>query len=320
MKNETSSTMKISILIVTLNRAGLLKKCLDSLIIQTRMPDEVIIVDNGSTDNTQEVVNKNRAMFPRLKYVIEKKRNIATAKNAGIRYSSGDILAFTDDDCICDKMWVENILKFHKIYPEVMAIGGKTISVLKNNFFHRVSQIIWDDNDIIENTKTKSSFLQNYFKKGDEISDAIHLRGCNISYKKDIFKRFEFDERLINCDDQNLHLSLYREGIKLLYIPYTIVKHYHRSKFSALVKQYFIYGRSYSQIYLRNRHFDLNIPVGFKKTVFFVFSPFVIVLLSIIKHKEEFRTPFLAISEFSVMLITRIIFKIGVLYEFLLRK
>ncbi len=321
MRNATCSPPKISVLVVTLNRAELLKNCLDSLLVQTRMPEEVIVVDNGSTDNTPEVVAGYRVRFPTFRCVTERRRrNIATARNTGLRYCAGDVIALTDDDCVCDKMWVENILKFHNMYPRVMAIGGKAIPALKNNFFHRVSQIIWDDNDIIENTPADSSFLRRYFRREDKPFEAVHLRGCNISYKKDIFKKFRFDERLINCDDLSLHLSLCREGRKLLYIPGITVKHYHRAAFAALAKQYFIYGRGYAQMYFFNRHFDVNVPAGIRKTVFFILSPFLIVAASMVKHREEFQLPFRALGEFFVVLVTRLIFKTGVLYEIVFKQ
>jgi glycosyltransferase involved in cell wall biosynthesis len=94
----------ISLIICTLNRASSLTATLESVTQAIRSaPDlaiEVVLVDNGSNDNTQEIVTgwKSRSSFPVI-IVQEFQRGLSHARNAGLRASSGDIIAFTDDDC-----------------------------------------------------------------------------------------------------------------------------------------------------------------------------------------------------------------------------
>ena len=113
-------SLSISVVVITLNRAEWLKDTLGSLVRQTRQPDEVIVVDNDSQDNTKGV-----------KYVSEKTRGIPYARNTGVRNATGDIVAFIDDDCIADENWLKYIqIPFFKD-PNVGSVGGET-SYLEN--------------------------------------------------------------------------------------------------------------------------------------------------------------------------------------------
>ena len=123
-------SLSISVVVITLNRAEWLKDTLDSLVRQTRQPDEVIVVDNGSQDNTEGVVS-SFANKLNVKYVSEKTRGIPYARNTGVRNATGDIVAFIDDDCIADENWLKYIqIPFFKD-PNVGSVGGET-SYLEN--------------------------------------------------------------------------------------------------------------------------------------------------------------------------------------------
>jgi len=120
MKNSLS----ISVVIVTRNRAELLKDALDSLTRQSRQPDEVIIVDNDSKDNTKEAA-LNFSDRLNIKYVYEPKRGIPHARNAGIRNTTGDIIASIDDDCVADENWLKYLEITFIRDPNVGVVGGE---------------------------------------------------------------------------------------------------------------------------------------------------------------------------------------------------
>ena len=113
----------ISVVIITRNRAAWLGEALESLTQQSRPPDEVVVVDNASTDKTAEVV---ASFTPRLnvKYTLESKRGIPFARNAGIGRASGDIIAFLDDDCIAHADWLRSLEKPFLRDPHIGAVGG----------------------------------------------------------------------------------------------------------------------------------------------------------------------------------------------------
>ena len=120
MKNSLS----ISVIIVTLNRAESLKETLTSLVKQSRQPDEVIVVDNGSRDNTKELTLSFSDRL-NIKYIYEGQRGIPYARNTGIRNATTDIIAFIDDDCVADKNWLKYLeIPFIKD-PYIGVVGGE---------------------------------------------------------------------------------------------------------------------------------------------------------------------------------------------------
>lgn len=115
--------LSISVAIITFNRAEWLKDALMSLTRQTRIPDEVIVVDNGSKDRTKDVVLSFRDRL-NIKYVYEPIRGIPHARNAAIKNATGDIIASIDDDCIADENWLKQIeIPFIKD-PNIGIVGG----------------------------------------------------------------------------------------------------------------------------------------------------------------------------------------------------
>ena len=85
----------VTVIIPTYNRMGLLSRALTSVARQTRPPDEVVLVDDGSTDDTEGLI---RRQFPHVRYLQQENRGVAAARNRGIREAKGEWLAFLDSD------------------------------------------------------------------------------------------------------------------------------------------------------------------------------------------------------------------------------
>jgi glycosyltransferase involved in cell wall biosynthesis len=85
----------VSAIIPTFNRATLLKHALDSVYAQTRPPDEVIVVDDGSSDSTRRMIADH---FPKVRYLHQQNAGVSAARNYGIQAASGDWLALLDSD------------------------------------------------------------------------------------------------------------------------------------------------------------------------------------------------------------------------------
>jgi len=123
--------MFLSVIICTRNRCEKLHLVLNSF-RTINIPDglqwEVLIVDNGSTDETAKIcksfLSKNTQKY---RYVYEGKKGKSNALNRGIREAKGDILAFTDDDCIVDSSWFKAIMDEYNSDPELKLLGGRKI-------------------------------------------------------------------------------------------------------------------------------------------------------------------------------------------------
>jgi glycosyltransferase involved in cell wall biosynthesis len=124
----------VSVVVCTYNRAAKLEKCLDALLAMNE-PDgirwEVVCVDS-STDGTKLIVEEfaRHSRIP-IRYVFESDLRLSCARNAGLRHALGDILAFTDDDCLVDPNWLVNIWKAFDEDASLAMLGGRL--ELRNN-------------------------------------------------------------------------------------------------------------------------------------------------------------------------------------------
>jgi len=117
--------MTISVIIATYNRAGFLEECLASL---ARQPfsdgDEVIVVDNGSTDRTAQVVTSARPAFPiPVRFIDEPVPGKSRALGRALAVATGDIMALTDDDVVVGAQWLTDI-RTAMADPHVALVGG----------------------------------------------------------------------------------------------------------------------------------------------------------------------------------------------------
>ena len=125
MKTAVSKTPLLTIAVCTWNRAELLRDCLDSIAAQ---PDislayEVLVVDNGSSDNTQEVCKQYMGKLPGFRSVIELKTGLSNARNRAIAEAAGTAIAFVDDDAILCDNWLQVVEKT-LLRGDYAAFGG----------------------------------------------------------------------------------------------------------------------------------------------------------------------------------------------------
>jgi len=110
----------VSAVVLTKNSALTVKKTLESIFSQHRIPDEVVVVDGSSRDDTLAIVSN----FP-VKVVVEPGLGYGYARNLGIKEARGDLIFFIDSDCYAEPHWIEAVLP-HFCDPDVAGVTGPT--------------------------------------------------------------------------------------------------------------------------------------------------------------------------------------------------
>ena len=91
-------SIKFSIILPTFNRANFITKAIESVINQTYKNWELIVIDDGSTDNTEEIIQKFIKKEKRITYYYQKNQERSAARNNGIKRAKGDYICFLDSD------------------------------------------------------------------------------------------------------------------------------------------------------------------------------------------------------------------------------
>jgi glycosyltransferase involved in cell wall biosynthesis len=112
--------LRLSVIVCAHNEARHLPACLHSLFCQTRIPDEVLVVDNASTDDTAAVA----ARVPGVRVIAEPRKGLVIAREAGRRAATGDLLLYLDADCRAPIQWVERVERRFAAHPGRVALCG----------------------------------------------------------------------------------------------------------------------------------------------------------------------------------------------------
>ena len=120
--------INLSIIIPTRNRSRLLHNTIDSITRQTYPKDEfeVIVIDNGSTDNTKDVVTSFSSILPNLVYYYDATPGLHVGRHNGYKLAKSDLLVYADDDIEAFPTWLEGVFESFQD-PDVMLVGGKDL-------------------------------------------------------------------------------------------------------------------------------------------------------------------------------------------------
>ena len=213
-----TSVPAISVVVCTRDRARRLSDCLHHL-AQARSActhlSEIIVVDNGSRDDTGDVVRAHAATLP-VVYVVELRPGLANARNRGVAVARGALMAFTDDDCNVDRGWMRAIVEAFAQRPDLAILGGMVAPARESE------QIV--------SLRTHTAPIS--VASVDAILGT--MSGCNMAFRRNVFERiglfdpaFGKGRRIGSAEDLDLMYRALRRGLSILYLPNVVVRHAH---------------------------------------------------------------------------------------------
>ena len=181
---------EISVIIPTYNRCDLLKRAINSVIKQTITPKEIIIVDNGSTDQTYQMVS---SLFPEINYFIEKKRGVSAARNKGILESKSKWIAFLDSDDTWKPTKLEKQMEYSVFNQDKYRI------IHTNETWYRNKKFL---NQLKKHKKSGGNIFKNSLQ-------LCCISPSSVVLKKQIFDDYGlFDENLEVCEDYDMWIRI----------------------------------------------------------------------------------------------------------------
>jgi O-antigen biosynthesis protein len=234
----------ISVVVCSYNGGRTLEPCLTSL-LQIDYPNyEVILVDDGSTDNTQAIAKE----FPKVKYIQQRNMGLSVARNVGLKAAKGDVIAYTDSDCMADEDWLYYLAGTFE-QGDYVAVGGPNISPPAQS---------WAQACVAASPGQPSHVLITD-------SEAEHIPGCNMAFRRwalEAIGGFDPEYRKAG-DDVDVCWRLINQGYRIGFSPSAIVWHHRRFSISAYFKQQEGYGEA--EALLRFKHFVYFGPTGSAK-------------------------------------------------------
>jgi GT2 family glycosyltransferase len=221
----------ISVLICTWNRGALINDTLKSLIEDSKVKaDEIIVVNGGGKNDCNNILEYWKSRCTYLHVVNTVNINLANSRNVGIKACKGDIVLMTDDDARVFPDWIEQMSIAHAKYPDAGVIGGAIIDASGNTFLSNVADLTT-------------------FPRYSAIQQVRTVPGVNCSYKRSVLDKIgDQDIQMFRGEDVDYNWRATKAGFKVLYIPEIKVYHAHRPTWRGLFNQHHMYGRAYYRV------------------------------------------------------------------------
>lgn len=238
----------ISVIVPAYNAEKTVVQCIQSLIHQTIPSDkyEIILVNDGSTDRTEEVTKSLG-----VKYFYQSNQGPATARNHGVALAHGDIILFTDSDCITERNWIEEMVKPFDD-PDVVGVKGR-YKTRQKEVISRFAQLEFEERYCLLEKYKYIDFVDSY----------------SAGFRKEVFLAVHgFDPCFPHANNEDVDLSyrLAQKGYRMVYNPKAILYHQHPASLLKYLKLKFWRGywrfivyRQYPEKALKDSYTPFNL-------------------------------------------------------------
>jgi glycosyltransferase involved in cell wall biosynthesis len=234
---------RVSVVVCAYNAARTMDACLTSLRTLNYPGYEVVVVDDGSTDGTPAIVERHRAAWatepgsPPLVVVSQENRGLSVARNVGAAAATGEIIAYTDSDCVPDPDWLL-FLVYRFVRGGYVAVGGP-------NFPPPEPALVPAAVAVAPGGPT-------HVLLNDEVAE--HIPGCNMAFTRAALEEIGGFEPMYTAagDDVDLCWRLQNRGHPIGFSPAATVWHYRRNTVQAYLKQQMGYGKAEALLYFKH--------------------------------------------------------------------
>lgn len=261
MARKKNSLVRASVIIPAYNAEKTLQSCLDALMQQTHIPDEIIVVDDGSVDGTKTIADA----YSLVTVISQKNKGPAKARNAGAAAAKSDIIIFLDSDCVPEKNWLEEMLN---------PFADEKVAGVQGAYKTRQPSLVarFDQADI--------EYRYERMKRAKKLD---WIGSYSAAYRRKIFLAEKgFDETFPKASGEDAELSyrMSEKGYKLVFAPRAIVFHTHPQTLLHYLRVKFFRAYWRTRMYLKHPQKsvrDSYTPYGLKLN-FFVGGAFLALL------------------------------------------
>jgi glycosyltransferase involved in cell wall biosynthesis len=246
----------LSVVICSLNGAAGVDRCLYALAAQKDVELQVIVVDDGSTDDTSETARAHDGVTV-IRH--ETNRGASAARNTGIRAATAPVVAFLDDDCEPEPEWARELLDAYE--DGVIGVGGSIVPCAPAGFMlgylQRNNPLLPLEMNLARSEKLLYRFYLYVLRQWKpeahcEKREVYTLVGANMSVARSALRQQGFDERFrFGAEDLDICLRLSRDfpGGRLIVTPDAVVRHHFVPTLRDTLRRSRSYGRGCARLY-----------------------------------------------------------------------
>lgn len=219
----------VSVVLTILNEGMSLNRLLGALVNQSRLPDEIIVIDGGSTDDSLDILESFAQRYNTFHYFIEAGVNIAQGRNIGIRKSCGNIIAVTDGGCYPDKDWLRELVRPMIADPTLDAVAG-ALEIEAGTEFEGLAGLL-------------------SLPPAPESSEAPAFYGRSSAFTRRLFEAVGgYPEWLYTAEDSLFSRRAKELGFQIGYAKNSVLGWRPRTTLKKFSKMFFLYGRGQGRI------------------------------------------------------------------------
>ncbi|MCF8055243.1 MAG: glycosyltransferase [Desulfocapsa sp.] len=232
MSIDTNRELSASIVITTYNEVETIEACIDSVLRQTCTDFELLVIDDGSSDGTPELLQKYDD--PRISvHAFKENCGVSCARNKGINEGCGKVVVFIDADAVALEDWLKHLLEpFAE--AEVACVGGPDVAPADDGVF------------ALSLDYTLRSLIATGNVRQQTALARYSPAACNLAIRRSVLEEVGLFDKRLNCrgEEKELEQRIRRHGYRIHYAPKAIVWHHRRGTLRSFWYQTFLSGRA----------------------------------------------------------------------------